>query len=159
MLKTRPRSSPTAAADAAADALREGMARARDMLESMAVSVGDAVESADFDIDELGTRVRRIARAIERDEPDCAVPVEDATDRERLKAALVAGVVVFLLSAFAFLVARRIVERWGSRRDRRPHRPSEAASDTTGTPESAETPESSPSPASARSPEPAGPIA
>lgn len=50
-------------------------------------------------------------RALAGSEAKRCAEVETARDKERLKAALIAGVVVFALSAVAFLLAREIAAR------------------------------------------------
>lgn len=56
---------------------------------------------------------RRLVRAADvlRGADDEAQTLEDAVDRERLRAALIAGVVLAVSSLFVFLVAREIANR------------------------------------------------
>ena len=64
--------------------------------------------SSEFDPGALSSRVRR---ALAGSEAERCVQAEAARDEERLKAALLAGVVLFGLSAIVFLVAREIARR------------------------------------------------
>jgi hypothetical protein len=64
-------------------------------------------------------RGRRLARRLGRaadvlrgaDDLDDTQTLEDAVDRERLRAALIAGVVLTALSLFVFIIAREIANR------------------------------------------------
>jgi hypothetical protein len=100
--------------DSAHDAARALVEQARGLIEAADRS-GLPVEPPEV----YAVRGRRLARRLGRaadvlrgaDDLDDTQTLEDAVDRERLRAALIAGVVLTALSLFVFIIAREIANR------------------------------------------------
>ena len=105
MLQIRTRPSPIEQMARAVDDTGE---RARDTVAAVTERAGHELASADFDAGAIraGARQALIGTDVER----CA-QLETARDKERLKVALITGVVLFALSAVVFVIAREIAAR------------------------------------------------
>lgn len=89
----------------------EGAARAKSVVDAIAGRASDIVEGMDLDAAAVGANVRGAVAELRTGECQCPRQVEAAADRERLKSAAIAGIVIFVASAAVLLIARRIVAR------------------------------------------------
>lgn len=105
MVRISSRPSPSEQVSRAVDDTAE---RARGILEAFSERPGQILASTEFDAGAVRSGVRRVLAGAEAERCD---QVETARDKERLKAALIAGVVLFALSAVVFVVAREIAAR------------------------------------------------
>ena len=100
---------PPSLLEPASDVVLEGLERSREALDTVVEQASEALDVVDVD------RVRSIGRgligSLQARDPECAAPVEAARDDERLKSAVIAGVVIFLASLIAFVLAREVAKR------------------------------------------------
>lgn len=104
------KSAPSKLLGAASDVIDSGTERARELADVVAERAQVAIREAELDPATLETAIRRAVQARWCD-VDCVALVERARDRERLKAAAFAGLVLFLSSAVVLLIAREIAAR------------------------------------------------
>ncbi len=104
MVRISPRPSPVEQVSRAVDDTTE---RARGRLEAFAERPGRELAST-VDASAVASGLRRVLAGAEAERCD---QVETARDKERLKAALIAAVVLFALSSVVFVVAREIATR------------------------------------------------
>lgn len=100
----------------AGELLESGTERTKDLLDAARQRAHEAFESADVEPARLGASMGRAVAQASGREVDCTQEIEAAEDRFRLKAAIVTGIVAFILSSLVFLVAREVVRRAERRR-------------------------------------------
>lgn len=103
-------SRPTRLLETASDVIESGAGRALEVSGGLAERAREAVEELDLDRAAIESSVRRAVGSRLCD-VDCVTAVERARDRERLRAAVIAGLVLFLASAVVLLIAREIATR------------------------------------------------
>lgn len=101
----------------ASDAVGVGLERARGVIDTVAERAGEAVDG--IDIDAVKVAGREAIANLQVREPDCSTRVEAARDDERLKSAVIAGVVIFTASLIAFVLAREVARRRAEATERR----------------------------------------
>ena len=97
--------------DSAGEIIEAGAERARDALGTFAERTQDAIDAAEIDPNAVRAGAARALAAATDREVQCEPAIEAAEDRLRLKTALIAGVVAFVLSALVLLAARKIALR------------------------------------------------
>ncbi len=92
-------------------ALEGGVKDVMGAIERTANGAQQSLRSMDVDPKSIEPKMRHAVRRFVGDECPCAEPVQAAKDQERLKSAVIAGVVLFIASAITFVVARNIAAR------------------------------------------------
>ena len=104
-----------------------GAERTRELIGMLAGRAQEVADSADFEARAARATLQRLIGQFAGDDLRCASRVQGAEDRMRLRSALIAGIVVFVITTLAFVVAREIATRRATRR-RRPEQEVEVGS-------------------------------
>jgi len=105
MLQIRTRPSPI---EQVARAVEDTADHASEMVAAVSDRAGQELAASDLDLGAVRAGVRQALTGVDA---ECCAELETARDKERLKAALIAGVVLFALSAVVFVIAREIAAR------------------------------------------------
>jgi hypothetical protein len=103
--------------ESASDAVGSGFERARGVIDIVAERAGEAVDG--IDVDAVRAAGREAIGNLQVREPGCSTRVEAARDDERFKSAVIAGVVIFMASLIAFVLAREAAKRRAEATERR----------------------------------------
>jgi len=105
-----------------------GAERTRELIGMLAGRAQEVADSADFDARTARATMQRLIGQFAGDDIRCASRVQAAEDRMRLRSALIAGVVVFVITTLAFVIAREIANRRAARQRPAEHEVEEAGS-------------------------------
>ena len=93
-----------------------GAERTRELIGALAGRAQEVAHSADYEARAARANMQRLIGQFAGDDIRCASRMQAAEDRMRLRSALIAGVVVFVITALAFVIAREIANRRAARR-------------------------------------------
>jgi hypothetical protein len=111
-------SRPPTLLESASDVVQEGFERARGAIDTAAERASEAVDSVD--VDSVRSRGRDFIENLQVREPDCTARIQAARDEERLRSAVIAGAVIFIVSLIVLLLAREVARRRAMQRRPQP---------------------------------------